>query len=176
MFVFAKYGTCLASSGLAATAYLQAGAVTGVLTWGLAADLISGRVSSGRLYLIALNILFCTPCAILILNAPSLESLKFATVGFGFFAGGLSANVTAAAFDVVSKKNYGFVVGIINLAAGVGGGASMFLVGWTDRPHGMVEVLEWTGVTALAAAIALVVVSAKSYRTDRDRVQFDVEG
>jgi MFS family permease len=176
MFIFTKYGASLAGSGLAATAYLQAGSVTGVLTWGLVADLISRRVSSGRLYLIALNILFCTPCAILILNADSLESLKMATVGFGFFAGGLSANVTAAAFDVVSKKNYGFVVGIINLAAGVGGGASMFLVGWTNRPTGMVEVLKWTGVAALAAAVALVVVSAKSYRTDRHRVQFDVEG
>jgi nitrate/nitrite transporter NarK len=76
----------------------------------------------------------------------------------------------------VSKRNYGFVAGIINLAAGVGGGASMFLVGSTNRPTGMVEVLKWTGVTALAAAVALVVVSAKSYRTDRHRVQFDLEG
>lgn len=176
MFVFTKYHVSLANSGLAATAYLQAGSVTGVLTWGLLADLISGRVSSGRLYLIALNILVCAPCSILILTADSLESLKLAAAGFGFFAGGLSANVTAAAFDVVSKKNYGFVVGIINLAAGVGGGASMFFVGWANRPTGMAEVLKWTAVTALAAAIVLLVVSAKSYRTDRHRAQFDVEG
>jgi len=146
---FHEVWSSLANSVLAATAYLQAGSVTGVLTWGLAADLISRKVGSGRLYLIAMNICFCTPCAMLILNADSLEGLKFATLGFGFFAGSLSANVTAAAFDVVSKRNYGFVVGIINLAAGVGGGASMFLVGLTNRPTGMVEVLKWTGVTAL---------------------------
>lgn len=128
-FVFAKYHLSLADSGLLATLYLQAGSVVGVLIWGVLSDFAFTRVHAGRYYLIALDLIGCVPFGIFIMRVNTVTELKLAAIAFGFFAGGLSANVVAAAFDVIATKNYGFGTGLINLAAGIGGGTGVLLVG-----------------------------------------------
>jgi hypothetical protein len=72
------------------------------------------------------GILFCAPFAYLAVSLDSLMWVKLASLGFGFFAGGLHSNFSSATYDVVSTENYGISVGALNLIGGVSGGVRSF--------------------------------------------------
>lgn len=166
-FVYNKFHLSLANSGLVATGYLQTGAVVGVLTWGLVADFMSTRVHAGRYHLITLNMIACAPFAVLILTLNSLTGLKVAAAAFGFFAAGLSANVVAAAFDVITTKNYGFATGLINLAGGIGGGGGVLLVGLINNQNAAAFVMKRVAVAVVMGAVAVSLVASKRYASER---------
>lgn len=157
-FIFRKYHLSLSSSGFTGTAYLQVGSVIGILVWGRVADRISARVRAGRFYVSALGLFVCAPFAYLVLAVHSLFILKLSCLSFGFFSGAFIANVFAAAYDIVPEENYGFSVGVLNLAGGLAGGAGVFLVGWIHRPGGTVELMGYNAMLAVVMAFALTVV------------------
>ncbi len=166
-FIFRTYHLSLAQSGLAATVYLQAGTVIGVLSWGPAADLIASKVSAGRFYINALGLLLCSPFAYLTVALHSLSGLKLASLAFGFFAGAVAANIFAAAYDVVSEKNYGFATGALNMVGGLGGGAGMYLVGSSGNLGGIVNLMGGFAVATIVAGITLIVVVRSRFAADQ---------
>jgi MFS family permease len=166
-FVFQKFHTSLAAGGFTATVYLQAGSVAGVLTWGPVADLIAGKIHSGRFYIGALGLLICAPFAYWIVSLNSLQGLKLAAVAFGFFSGAMAANAFAAAYDVVSERNYGFATGTLNMSGGLGGGAAMLLVGWSHGPSSIPHIMGENAIASMAVAIALITVAALRFKRDR---------
>ena len=140
----------------------------GVLVWGFLADLISTRVDAGRYYLVALNFIGCAPFAFMILHVDSLGSMKLACVGFGLFAGGLSSNIVAAAYDVIAERNYGLTSGLINLAGGIGGGTGVLLVGWFNNPDSALNVVKWGAIGVVAAAIAVTAIARRRYASEHN--------
>lgn len=168
-FIFQKFHTSLAASGFAATAYLQAGMVAGVLAWAAAADLIARKIHSARFYISALGLLLCAPFAYWTVSLNSLAGLKAASGVFGFFAGAMAGNAFAAAYDVVSERNYGFATGVLNMSGGLGGGAAMLLVGWSQGPHGIPHIMSQNALAAVAAALVLIVVVTLRFKRDREQ-------
>lgn len=168
-FIFRTYHLSLAGSGLVGTAYLQVGSVIGVLTWGPVADGISSKVSAGRFYITASGLILCAPFAYLTVALHSLSGLKLASLFFGFFAGAVAANVFAAAYDVVSEKNYGFTTGALNMVGGLGGGAGMFLVGTSGNLGGIVNLMGWFAVASVMVDIVLMAVVASRFEADHRR-------
>lgn len=165
-FIYGKYHLSLAGSGFTGTAYLQIGSVIGILIWGRVADLASARVREGRFYVSAMGLFFCAPFAYLVLAVDSLTVLKLACLSFGLFSGAFIANVFAAAYDVVPRANYGFSVGVLNLAGGIAGGAGVFLVGWNRGPAGMVGLMGGNAMLAVVMALVLAVVTGLHFRTE----------
>jgi MFS family permease len=168
-FIFRKYQLSLAGSGFTGTAYLQAGSVIGILIWGRVADLASARIRAGRFYVSALGLLFCAPFAYLVWAVNSLFTLKWACLSFGFFSGAFIANIFATTYDVVPKDNYGFSVGVLNLAGGLAGGAGMLLVGWIRNPGGTVKLMGGNAILAVVMAFLLAVVASRHFRTSHQQ-------
>ena len=111
----------------------------------------------------------CAPFAYLVLAVHSLFILKLSCLSFGFFSGAFIANVFAAAYDVVPEENYGFSVGVLNLAGGLAGGAGVFLMGWIHRPGGTVELMGYNAMLAVVMAFALTVVVALHFKRHPQR-------
>jgi len=105
----------------------------------------------------------------LVLAVDSLTVLKLACLSFGLFSGAFIANVFAAAYDVLPKSNFGFSVGVLNLAGGLAGGVGVFLVGWNRGPGGMVRLMGGDAMLAVVMAFILTVVAGSHFRTEHQR-------
>ncbi len=168
-FIYERYGLSMAGSGFTATAYLQTSCAVGVLAGGAAADWMVKRVPAARFYVASLGSFLSAPCAYLALAVHSLALLKLASVGFGFFAGAMMANVFASAYDVVSRQNYGVATGVLNLAGGLAGGMGMFFTGFWKASVGMVPLMRWAAMGTALATVLLTAVVATNFEKDRRR-------
>jgi MFS family permease len=168
-FLFERFRLSMAQSGLTATLYLQTSTVVGVLSLGVLADWAATRALGARFYIVALGILLSAPFAYSSLRLDSLMSVEIASAGFGFFAGGLHANIAAAAYDVIRPEEYGTGVGALNMIGGAAGGVGMLLAGiWSET----VGVAGMMGLAALMSAIAgalLIIVTARDFGKEHER-------
>lgn len=168
-FVRARYGLSLAQSGFTATFYLQAGSALGVLAGGVLADGAVRRFAAGRFYIAGLGLLASAPLAYLTFASASLRMLALAATCFGLLAGLMIANVFAAAYDVISERNYGFGAGVLNLMGGLAGGAAIFFTGLWKDSFGIATLMGWAALAAMAAASVMLLVTAAGFEADRRR-------
>jgi MFS family permease len=156
--LYERFHLSQAESGLTASLYPQGSTVLGVLFWGVAADWLVRRTKMGRFLVLGTGILFCAPFAYLALSLRSLFWVKIAAVGFGFFAGGLHSNISAAAFDLMPAENYGVAVGALNLIGGIGGGIAILGAGIYRNRIGVGAIMGWSAVVAALAAVCMLLV------------------
>jgi sugar phosphate permease len=156
--LYERFHLSQAESGLTATLYSQGSTLLGVLFWGVVADWLVRYAKMGRFLVLGTGILFCAPFAYLAFSLESLFWVKIAAVGFGFFAGGLHANISAAAFDVMPTENYGVAVGALNLIGGIGGGIAVLGTGIYRDRIGAGALMEWSAVLAAFSALCMLLV------------------
>lgn len=166
-FIYERYHLSLTQSGLTATVYLQVSCVAGVLVGGVLADWLVKRIRSGRFLIAVVGLIACSPFAFLSLAAGSLFAAKLSATAFGFFAGVFVANTFAAAYDVISKQNYGLATGILNLAGGLAGGAAILAAGFWKASLGMALLMKWQAIASGAAAVLLLFIVLTRFASDR---------
>ena len=157
----------MTESSVAATVYVQISCMAGVLTGGVLADWLVQRVRSGRFLIAGAGLIGCAPFAFLSLAAGSLAIARLSAAAFGFFAGVFVANTFAAAYDVISKQEYGIAAGILNLIGGLAGGAGILAAGFWKTSLGMAPLMKWQAIASCACAILLLFVVTKRFAADR---------
>ena len=172
--IYERYGLSMAASGLAATAYLQASTITGMLSGGALADWTVRRVGAGRFYIAGAGLALAAPFAYLTLATTSLSMLKLSSAAFGLFSGVMVANIFAAAYDVISPRNYGLGAGTLNMIGGLAGGASIFLTGRWKESLGIHTLMGGGALAAAVSAVILVIVAGKEFGRDRQRIGLPV--
>ena len=166
-FIYERYHLSMTESGLAATVYLQISCMAGVLAGGVLADWLVKHIRSGRFWIAVAGLASCAPFAFLSLAAGSLANSELSAAAFGFFAGVFVANTFAAAYDVISKQNYGLVTGILNLTGGLAGGAAMLAAGFWKTSLGMVVLMKWQAIGSIACAFLLLLTVVTRFAKDR---------
>lgn len=166
-FIYERYQLSMTESGLTATVYLQTSCMAGVLAGGVLADWLVERVRSGRFLIAVAGLAACAPFAFLSLAAGSLVIAKLSAAAFGFFAGVFVANTFAAAYDVISRQNYGLGTGILNLTGGLAGGAAILAAGLWKASVGMAPLMKWQAIASCAGAVLLLLVVLTRFTSDR---------
>jgi MFS family permease len=166
-FIYEHYHLSMTESSLTATVYIQISCMVGVLTGGVLADWLAQRIRSGRFLIAAAGLAGCTPFGFLSLAAGSLAMAKLSATVFGFFAGVFVANTFAAAYDVISRQNYGLGTGLLNLVGGLAGGAAILAAGHWKASLGMATLMKWEAVGSGGAAVLLVLVVVTRFASDR---------
>jgi hypothetical protein len=92
---------------------------------------------------------------------------RLSAAAFGFFAGIFIANVFAAAYDVISKREYGFAAGVLNLVGGLAGGAGILAAGFWKTSLGIVSLMKWQAIASCACVILLLLVVVTRFASDR---------
>lgn len=165
-FIYEHYHLSMAESGIAATLYLQISCIAGVLSGGVLADWLVQRVRSGRFLIAGAGLGGCAPFAFLSLAGGSLTVARLSAAAFGFFAGVFVANTFAAAYDVISKQEYGLAAGILNLIGGLAGGVGILAVGLWKASLGIAPLMKWQAIASCACAILLLTVVVTRFATD----------
>jgi MFS transporter, Spinster family, sphingosine-1-phosphate transporter len=166
-FIYEHYHLSMTESGLTATVYLQISCMAGVLAGGVLADWLVKRIRSGRFLIAVAGLAACAPFGFLSLAAGSLAIAKLSAAAFGFFAGVFVANTFAAAYDVISRQNYGLGTGILNLTGGLAGGAAILSTGIWKASVGMAPLMKWQAIASGAAAVLLLFVVLTRFASDR---------
>jgi len=170
--LFQRFRLSMAESGLTATLYLQVSTVIGVLGLGALADWAATRTPGARFYIVALGILLSAPFAYASLSLDSLRSVKIASAGFGFFAGGLHANLVGAAYDVIDREEYGIGVGALNMTGGAVGGVGILFAGIWSQTVGIPRMMKWAALASVIA-VFLVMVTARNFGEENAQAAHD---
>jgi MFS family permease len=168
-FVFEHYHLSLEESGVAATLYLQAGTIVGVLAGGVLGDRLGKQFPFSRFIIVALGLLLSCPVGYAILAVQSVVALKISACAYGIFVGLLIANSWAASFDVVDERNYSFAAAFMTLTSGVAAGVGVLLAGiWKES---FVSLMGWAAILGAVSALALIWVTAASFDQDLHRLR-----
>ena len=147
--LYERFGYSLTDSGYNATIFIQLTCLAGVVGGAWLADHLVRRLRAGRLYLTGIGFLLSAPCAYLVFAVPTVGEFRFFALIFGLLSGLNVGNGIAAAYDVVTDKNYSFAGGVYNMAGGAAAAAGMWLGGVMKQTLGL------SGLTAIAAAITM---------------------
>ena len=164
--LYERFRMSLSTSGLDATLYIQVSCGIGVLVGGWLADRLLLQIRSARLYVVGCGMLFSAPCAYLTFAATTLARFRYYGGAFGLLAGFAIANVFAAAYDVISDRNYSFAAGVLNMTGGLSGGAAMLIAGIYKREFGITNFMEWAAAATALSGLLLVVSVRWCFRPD----------
>jgi MFS family permease len=165
--LYGRFHLSQAESGLAATLYLQISTAVGVVVWGFAADYLTRHVPSGRFVILGLGVLLCAPFACAVWQLGTLQGVRLASIGFGFFAAGLHSNLSSSVCDVVAPQHYGTAVGTLNLIGGAGGGLAVWLAGVYKTTVGIPVLMGAAAVISAIGAILMIAVVMTRFNRER---------
>jgi predicted MFS family arabinose efflux permease len=155
-FLYDKFHLGLARAGFEASVYPQIGTVAGLLVGTSIADFYFRRTRASRYWVIMAALFGATPCLALIGASGTLDATRLAAIGFGFFAGCISGNHAAAAFEVVPASLRASTVGMLNLI-GVGmSGFAPFLGGLARRTIGVDRLMAFTSVVYVVTGFVVI--------------------
>jgi MFS family permease len=154
-FLQSKFNLPLATAGLVATGYVQGSMIIGLFCGAALGDRLMERTMRGRLYVMIIGLSICSPFFYLIARFDSLEQVKMAAVGYGFFKGLFSANFLASVVDILPSVKHGFGVGFCNMVGSVAGGLSAYLVGLLKAYFAVEWLFGFAAGLGLAASILL---------------------
>ena len=169
-FFFEKYSMSLSEAGFTGTVFLQSGTAVGLLSGGLAADLLYRRTPAARFWLVSFGLLFCAPCLHAIGSAPSLALTKLAAFAFGLCAGVFIANLAASAFDVVPGDARASAVGFLNLISSMTSGFGALIGGLWKQSVGMHRLMTYSSIACFVAGIGLILTVKTYFQRDYDRI------
>ena len=154
-FLRTKFHLSLASAGLTATAYVQLSIILGLFCGAPIGDRMMKRTKRGRLYVMLIGLSLCSPFFYLVAWAESLDQVRLAAVGYGFFLGLFNSNFFASVVDIVSKERQGFGIGFCNMIGGIAGGLAAFLVGLLKARFSVERLFGFAAGLGLGASVLL---------------------
>ncbi|MBK9169080.1 MAG: MFS transporter [Bryobacterales bacterium] len=166
-----KFSLSAASAGLNATAYVQISMIAGLVVGAPLGDWLTPRTVRGRVYLMVFGLVLSSPCVYWIAAAPTLDQMRVAAVGYGFFKGIFSGNMWAALLAVVPNDRRAFGVGFTNATGGVFGGLSSYLVGYFRGRFPVETMLGAAALLGWISALALVYTIWRTYVRDCERIR-----
>ncbi len=159
-FLQERFGLSMTESGWNATAFTQGATIVGILLGGALADQLRGTVSRARLYVAGAGVFFSAPFAYLAFSATALNEARLYSLCFGLFAGCLSANAFAAAFELFPEDARGLAAGVLNGLGGVASGGMILLAGLYKDQWGFGTMLGWTAGAAMISSAVLAKLAA----------------
>jgi predicted MFS family arabinose efflux permease len=165
-FLYDKFTLGLARAGFEASVYPQLGTALGLLTGGLIADRWYRRAKAGRFWVVSLGFLLGGPCIFWLGSAPTLRLTRMAAVGFGFFAGFITGNQAACAFDVVPASLRASTTGVLNLVGATMAGFAPFLGGLSRKTIGVNRLMSFSALLFLASGILIIYGTRRHFDTD----------
>jgi predicted MFS family arabinose efflux permease len=170
-FLYDKFHLSLTRAAFEASAYPPIGSALGLLVGTTVADRFFGRTPASRFWVIVAGLFGATPCILLIGASPSLDSTRFSAMAFGFFAGCISGNQVAAAFDVVPASLRASTVGVLNLLGAVVSGFAPFLGGLARRTIGVDRLMAFTSAVYAVTGLFVIYATLRHFRRDHARAQ-----
>ncbi len=158
-----RFGLSMTDSGFAGTVFLQVGTITGILAGGVLADRLRRTTAAARFYVAAGGLVLCAPFAYLTFAAPSLPLAELGSGAFGLFAGLMSGNVFAAAYDVVPPFRSGVAAGVLNMMGGFAGAAMVLVAGYAKSTIGFRELMAWSAALTAVAGCLLVLTAPSRF-------------
>ena len=114
-----RFNLPLGTAGLVATAYAQVAMIAGLVCAAPLGDWLMKQTKRGRLYVMLVGLIVCSPFLHILVRCQTLEGVRLAALGYGFFTGLFTANFLACVFDVVPKEKRGFAAGFANMIGGI---------------------------------------------------------
>ena len=145
-----RFHLSMTDSGWASTLFVQTAFIVGILLGAYLADR-----TQARLLVTAGGAFFCAPFSYFAFSAESLQLSLTCATSFGFFAGGLSANAFAGAFDLVDPRLRGLAAGILNMCGGFAAGGMILIAGMLRKTIGFAPLLFVAMVTTMLLATLL---------------------
>ncbi len=170
-YLYDRFALSMTESGFTATVYLQVSSAIGVMGGGVLADKWSRRFSGARLTLSAMGLIVSAPFAWLIFSSSSLLVVKCAAIGFGLTGGVYLAAYIAAAYEVISARNYGLAAGILNLSSGMAGGIGIFLTGRLKESFGIGNLTLCASTATVIGGIVLLWMVRNRFPQEHARVK-----
>jgi predicted MFS family arabinose efflux permease len=165
-FLYDKFSLGMARAGLEASVYPQVGTAFGLLVGGIAADRLYARQHSARFWIIAVAFFCGGPCIYLLGSGSTLEGVRLAAIGVGFFAGFISGNQAPSAFDVVPAPLRASTVGVLNLLGALVSGFAPFLGGLARRTIGVDRLFVYTSAVYLSTGFLVLYAVLRHFRRD----------
>src|SRR5579859_7654739 len=81
--------------------------------------------------------------------------VKIAALLFGFSSGFFVANVFSSLYDLVSRINFAFATGLLNMVGGIGGGAAILSAGLAKDHDQIGSIMLGSSVCSIVAAAHL---------------------
>jgi predicted MFS family arabinose efflux permease len=165
-FLYDKFSLGLARAGFEASVYPQLGTALGLLIGGLMADRWYRRAKAGRFWVVSLGFLLGGPCIFWLGAAPTLRLTRMAAIGFGFFAGFITGNQAACAFDVVPASLRASTTGVLNLVGATMAGFAPFLGGLSRKTIGVNRLMSLSALLFLASGVLVIYGARRHFDAD----------
>ena len=176
-FIFEKFGGRLEAFGpslflasVVAMFSIQIGSMAGSVLGGVAADLLSARWASGRVFVQAIGLLAGAPVLTACGLVKELWLVGVCLLLLGLCKGIYDSNIWAALYDFVDPARRGTAVGLMNMVGWMGAGVGAFVVGFfvhkgtpMSEAFALIGGVYVLGATFLLAA-ALIVTTHYSRR------------
>jgi MFS family permease len=151
-----KFNLPLGTASLIATAYAQVAMIAGLVCAAPLGDRLMKQTKRGRLYVMLVGLIGCSPFLHILVRCQTLEGVRLAALGYGFFTGLFTANFLACVFDVVPKGKRGFAAGFANMIGGIAGGLSAYLVGLLKGRYSVEVMFSVAAGFGIVSAILLL--------------------
>jgi len=166
-FLQERFHLSMTDSGWNATLFVQGATIAGILGGGALADRLRVRFRAARMHVAAAGVLLSAPFAYFTFSAASLDSARLFSAIFGLFAGLLSANAFAAAYDVIGAENRGLSGGVLNMTGGISSTVTIYLAGLTKDTIGFSGLLAWMMGIAIVCATVLGLTAYSKFDEER---------
>lgn len=167
-FLYDKFSIGMALAGFEASIYPQIGTAAGLFIGGMAADRMYPRRHSARFWIILIAFLCGGPCIYLIGSGTTLEATRVAAILFGCFAGFISANQAASAFDVVPASQRASAIGVLNLVGATTSGFAPFLGGMARRTIGVGQLMAYTSAAYMGMSLLVLYAIFRHFKRDHN--------
>ncbi|HUQ92266.1 MAG TPA: MFS transporter [Bryobacteraceae bacterium] len=170
-FLYDKFHLGLARAGFEASVYPQIGTLSGLMVGGWLADRFAVRVKSARFWMLVLAFTGAAPCIFWLGVGDTLGITRAAAMLFGFFAGFVSSNQAAAAFEVVPASLRASTVGVLNLLGASVSGFAPYLGGRARSTIGVDRLMGFTAALYTAAGLLLVFGTIRYFARDHAKAR-----
>ena len=166
-FLFDKFHIGLARAGFEASVYPQIGTACGLLVGGWLADRYNLKVKASRFWVILIALFCGAPCMFLLGWTGTLAEARLAALAVGFFAGFVSGNQAAAAFDVVPAEFRASTIGVLNLIGALVAGFAPLLGGLARSTIGVDRLMSFTAAMYLVTSMILLYGILRHFERDK---------
>ena len=170
-FLYDKFALGMARAGFEASIYPQIGSLGGLLIGAALADRFYAKTKAARFWIVLVALCAAAPSIFLLGSSTTLTGTRIAGMSFGFFAGFISGNQAAAAFDVVPASARASTIGILNLLGALVSGFGPFLGGLARRTIGVDQVMTFTSGLYLCMAVLVLYGIRRHFYRDHQRAQ-----
>ena len=174
-FLVEKFHFRLTMAGFSGSVFINVASALSVPLGGWVADLLAGRLRSGRILVQAGGLLAGALFVFGVGSASTAALLLVMMSLFGFCKGVYDSNIFASIFDVVEPRARGTAAGLMNTVGWGGGALGPVIVGWLSQ-HGrqatemenMSEAISWCSGIYIVGAVLLI---AAAVRIRKDLMQ-----